>query len=140
MRRTFPIVAVLLGLAGCAAPETQRAALPPPLPDKVTPLPYSTLLERSRAQVKKATEAFYVDNWTDLDEAARGLEQTAQYLAKAEDVPAKHKDTLVTASADLGKLAGSLRKAAGDKDVKKTTDVLTKIQLQVREMRLSEGL
>jgi hypothetical protein len=139
MRRTLPIVAVLTALAGCQmAPEAQRTALPPMLPDKVTPLPYSTLLERARAQVKKATEAFYVDNWTDLDDAARGLEQTAQYMAKAEDVPAKHKDTLVTASGDLGKLSGSLRKAAGEKDVKKTTDVLTKVQLKVREMRLGD--
>jgi len=139
MRRTLPIVAVLTALAGCqVGPEAQRTTLPPMLPDKVTPLPYSTLLERARSQLKKATEAFYIDNWGDLDEAARGLEQTAQYMAKAEDVPAKHKDTLATAGADLGKLAGSLRKAAADKDVKKTTDVLTKVQLKVREMRLGD--
>jgi Flp pilus assembly protein TadD len=138
MRRTLPIAAVLLALAACAAPEAQRTALPPMLPDKVTPQPYGTLLERARAQAKKATEAFYVDNWSDLDESARGLEQTAQYMAKAEDVPAKHKDTLATASGDLGKLAGLLRKAAADKDVKRTTDVLTKVHQKVREMRLGD--
>lgn len=139
MRRTLPIGAVLLALAACqAGPESQRTALPPMLPDKVVPLPYSTLLERARAQARKATEAFYVDNWGDLDEAARGLEQTAQYMAKAEDVPAKHKDTLVTASGDLGKLATSLQRAAAEKNVKMTTDVLTRVHQKVREMRLGD--
>lgn len=139
MRRTLPMAALLLTLAACqSGPETPRTTLPPMLPEKVTPQPYSHLLERARAQAKKATEAFYVDNWGDLDEAARGLEQTAQYMTKAEDVPSKHKDTLATASGDLGKLASSLRKAATEKDVKKTTDLLTKVHQKVREMRLGD--
>jgi hypothetical protein len=131
--------AALLALASCQTGPDQRSAPLVPLPEKVTPLPYGRLLERARAQAKQATEAFYVDNWDDLNEAARGLEQTAQYLARAEDVPGKHKDTLATMSGDLGKLARTLREAAEKKDVKKTTDVLTKIQVQVREMRLGES-
>jgi hypothetical protein len=139
MRRTLICSAVLLALASCQTGPEQRSAPLVPLPDKVTPLPYGRLLERARAQAKQATEAFYVDNWDELAEAARGLEQTAQYLGKAEDVPGKHKDTLTTMSGDLGKLSRDLRGAAEKKDVKKTTDVLTKIQVQVREMRLSDG-
>src|SRR5437899_2541378 len=69
----------LLFLGSCQAPG-ERSALPPPLPDKVTPQPYGQLLQRARTQVSKANDAFYVDNWADLEEAARGLEQTAQYL------------------------------------------------------------
>lgn len=137
MNRMLPLGLLLVCLTACAG-GPERSALPPPLPEKVTALPYGQLLERARAQAKKATEAFYVDSWPDLDEAAQGLEQTARYLTKAEDVPLKHRDTLTTASGDLGKLAGQLRKASGDKDVKKTTDVLTRIQLKVREMRLGD--
>jgi hypothetical protein len=139
MRRILICTAVLLALVSCQGGPEQRSTPLTPLPEKVTAMPYSRLLERARLQAKQATEAFYVDNWADLEEAARGLEQTAQYLIKAEDVPGKHKDTLASTSGDLGKLAQSLRKAATDKDVKKTTDLLTKIQVQVREMRLGEG-
>ena len=139
MKRTLCCAALLLALTSCVAPE-QRSAPLAPLPEKIQPMPYGRLLERARSQAKAATEAFYVDNWADLEESARGLEQIALYLVKAEDVPGKHADTIKTTSADLGKNAKLLREAAAAKDVKKTTDVLTKIQLQVREMRLSEGM
>ncbi len=136
MRRMLICATMLAALASCqTTPEAHRV----PLPDTVTPRPYGQLLERARGQTKQATEAFYVDNWSDLEEAAKGLEQTAQYLAKADDVPAKHKDTKVTMSGDLGKLARALGEAARKKDVKETTDILTKLQLAVREMRLGEG-
>lgn len=139
MRRTLPIAAVMLALAACTAgPETQRSALPPPLPDKVTSLPYGALLERARAQATKATEVSLLDDWAGLEEAARALEQTAKYLAKADDVPAKHKDTYVTTAGDLGKLADELRQAAAAKDAKKATEALTKINTKVREMRLAD--
>jgi hypothetical protein len=139
MKRMLCCAALLAALVSCqVAPESRTAPLTP-LPEKVTAVPYGRLLERARTQTKQATEAFYVDNWSDLEDAARGLEQTAQYLVKAEDVPAKHKDTLATMSGDLGKLAKSLGEAAKKKDVKETTDVLTKIQVAVREMRLGEG-
>jgi hypothetical protein len=137
--RKLICVAVLAGLVSCQSGPEQRAAPLTPLPEKVTALPYGRLLERARTQTNQATEAFYVDNWTDIEEAARGLEQTAQYLIKAEDVPAKHRDTLATTSGDLGKLAKGLGEAAKGKDVEKATAILTKIQRAVREMRLSEG-
>jgi hypothetical protein len=138
MKRTLLFSASLLALAACQVAPDQRAALPPPLPDKVTPQPYGQLLQRARAQASRATEAFYVDNWAELEDACRGLEQTAQYLAKAEDVPTKHRDTLTAYSGDLGKQAKSLRDAATAKDVKKTTDLLSRIHAKVREMRLSD--
>ena len=136
MRKMLLLGALLASLPACQVPE--RAYLPPPLPDKVTPRPYAELLSRARAQATLATNAFYVNNFTDVEESARGLEQTAQYLGKAEDVPAKHKDTLATLSTDLGKLAKSLSEAAAVKDVKKTTDIMGKLQVKVREMRLSD--
>lgn len=139
MMRMLLCASLVALLTSCQSGPEQRSTPLPPLPEKVQPMPYGRLLERARATAKSATEAFYVDNWADLEEAARGLEQLAQYLVKAEDVPIKHRDTIVTTSADLGKLAKNLREAATAKDVKKTTDILTKIQLLVREMRLSES-
>jgi hypothetical protein len=108
------------------------------LPDKVTALPYAQLLVRARTQAARANDAFYVDNYGDVEEAARGLEQTAQYLAKAEDVPAKHKDSLALMSADLGKLAQGLREAAAKKDSKALTPLMNSVNAKVREMRLAD--
>lgn len=136
MRRLLVLVFLLLLSACQSGPE--RALAPPPLPEKVTAMPYATLLVRARQLATAATDASYVDDWVRLDEAARGLEQTAAYLAKADDVPAKHRDNLALASADLRKLAQELLAAANAKDVKKTTEVLTRVNTKVREMRLAD--
>lgn len=135
--RKLPVIALFLALASCQMAEP-RAALPAPLPDKVTALPYNQLLSRSRSLATRATEALYVDNFADVEEAARGLEQTAQYLVKAEDVPGKHKDTLTTLSGDLGKLAKELRENASSKNAEKSNASLAKINAKVRAMRLAD--
>jgi hypothetical protein len=108
------------------------------LPEKVTVQSYSSLLERARKYATVATEASHVDDWIRLDESAKGLEQTAAYLIKADDVPSKHKDNLAIVSADLRKLAKELNGAATAKDVNKTTDVLTRLNNKVREMRIGD--
>ena len=127
---------LLLTLAGCQSGPDKPLT---PLPDKVTALPYGRLLERSRLQATQAIEASYIQNWTGLIEVATGLEETARFLAKAEDVPAKHKDTLATISNDLGKLAVSLKQAAEAKNVKKTDAILASIHVKVREMSPGDG-
>jgi hypothetical protein len=137
MRKLMIVGGLCLTLASCQVAEP-RASLPPPLPEKVTPVPYSQLLTRARTQATRATEALFVDNFVDVEEAARGLEQTAQYLVKADDVPAKHKDTLAMLSADLGKLAKELRESASSKNAEKANEVLGKINAKVRSMRLSD--
>jgi hypothetical protein len=140
MKRMLMCAAVLTALVSCQAGPEQRAAPLTPLPEKVQKVPYGQLLERSRALAKAANEAFYVDNWENLEEAASGLEQVALYLVQAEDVPRKHADTIKTTSADLGKAAKALKTAAAAKDVKKSTEVMTRVQLLVREMRLGDGM
>jgi hypothetical protein len=135
MKRCLFLCAAIT-LAGCTAPG-DRTTLPP-LPEKVSALPYADLLTRARAVATQATEASMVDRWTELEETATSLERIAKYLPKADDVPAKHKDTLGEYSADLGKAAEELRKAAVARDAKKTTAVLTKINRKVREMRLAD--
>jgi len=135
MKKIVLLGLLLLGASACQSPG-ERAPLTP-LPEKVISLRYAELLTRARTQAAQANDAFYVDRWAELEELARGLEQTARYMLKAEDVPAKHKDTLPVAASDLGKYALSLREAAAVKDVKKATEALQRINLKVRELRLS---
>ena len=127
---------LLLILAACQMPE-ERAALTP-LPEDAPPLPYAELLTRARYQSTLATEAFYVDKWTEVEDAARGLQQTARFLPKAQDVPARQKDALPVVSGDLSKEAGRLLEAARNKDVKEANDALQHVQLVVHELRLDQ--
>jgi hypothetical protein len=129
------VIAVIFSLSACSVPG-ERVPLQP-LPEKLTALPYAELLTRARTQANLANDAFYVDRWGDLEDSAKGLEQTAKFLAKADDVPSKHKDSLAVSSADLGKEAAALREAAATKDVKKATTSLQRIHLKIRELRLS---
>jgi hypothetical protein len=106
------------------------------LPEDGPPLPYADLLTRARWQATAATDAFYINRWSDLEEAARGLEQTGRYLAKATDVPPRHKDVLRVMAGDLEKEAVSLREASKTKEVQKVNESLKRINLKVRELRL----
>ena len=132
MKRTLCLVLCLV--AGCVSPG-ERTPLKL-LPDDSPPLPYAELLTRARAQANAAIDASYVDNWTELEDAARGLEQTAKFLPKSIEVPAKQKDTLPVVAGDLGKEAGTLREAAKAKDVEKTTASLTRLQQTVRKLKI----
>jgi hypothetical protein len=123
----------LLVAAGCQLPP-ERLPLKP-LPEDGPALPYADMVSRARAQATAANEAFYVNQWAELEDAARGLEQTARFLTKATDVPVKHKDTLAIEAGDLGKDAARLREAAKGNDVKQTNELLQRINLKVRELR-----
>jgi hypothetical protein len=131
---------LLLGCVVCAgscqAPP-ERAPLQR-LPENGPPLPYAELLTRARAQATLATEAFYVNHWTDMEEAARGLEQTARFLAKSEDVPGNRREHLPSASSDLAKEANKLRDAAVAKSEKDSAEVLQRLHRMVRELRLAD--
>jgi hypothetical protein len=119
---------------GCAT-VAERQALKP-LPEDAAPLPYAELLVRARLQANLANDAFYVNNWPDMEDAAKGLEQTARMLSKANDVPVKQKDILPVVSSDLGKEATDLREAIKTQDVKKANEIMQKVHLKVRELRL----
>ena len=127
---------LFLALLGCALPPEQVPIKP--LPEDGPPLAYADLVTRARAQATSANEAFYVNNWTDLEEAARGLEQTARFLGKATEVPARHKDLLPVEAGDLGKEAASLRAAAKGQEVKAANEALQRLNLKVRELHAEE--
>ncbi len=129
------LLAGCLVLAGCQAPP-ERVPLQR-LPENGPPLPYAELLTRARAQATAATESFYVNRWGEIEDAARALEQTARYLAKAEDVPANRKEVLPRSSSELAQEAVRLREAATAQSEKDVNASLQRINLMVRELRLA---
>jgi hypothetical protein len=136
MKRHFLTFSLLLVLSGCQLPPERVPLRPLPEEGGVLPVPYAELLTRARYQVSLATEAFYLDRWGELEDAAKGLEQTARFLPKATEVPPKQKDALPVLSADLGKEAAKLRDAARQKQVKESNEALQQLHLKVRELRL----
>jgi hypothetical protein len=133
MNRARITAVLLLVLAGCQLPP-ERVPLKP-LAENGPPQPYADLVSRARAQAAAANEAFYINNWPDLEDAAQGLEVTARVLAKAADIPAKRKADLLSQSAVLTKEASQLREAAKGHDVRQATETLQRINLKIRELR-----
>jgi hypothetical protein len=133
MNRARITALLLLVLCGCQLPP-ERVPLKP-LAEDGPPQPYADLVNRARAQATAANEAFYINNWPDLEDAAKGLELTARVLAKAADVPAQHKEALPNESAVLAKEALQLRDAAKGHDVRQATETLQRINLKIREFR-----
>jgi hypothetical protein len=134
MKQALALASLALVLAGCQLPPERN---PRPLPDDSGPLPYADLLTRARAQATVATEAFYVNCWAEVEDAARGLEQTARFLQKAEDVPPTHKDTLPKLTSALARDSAKLKEAAIMRNIDDTTVIMRRINLTIREMRLS---
>jgi hypothetical protein len=134
MHRSWYLGACLLFLAGCQSPA-ERLPINR-LPDDAPPMPFAELLTRARMQASAANEAFYVNRWSDLEDAAQGLEQTARFLPKATEVPAGHKEKLPDQATTLGKEAVKLRQAAIAQDVTKVNESLQRVNLKVRELRL----
>jgi hypothetical protein len=134
MNRAMILGAVIVFVSGC---QLSRERLPlKPLPEDSPPLPFAELLTRARMEATAANEAFYVNRWGDLEDAAAALEQTARFLPKATEIPAKHKDNLATQAGELGKEAKSLREAAKAQAAKQANGAIQRINLQVRELRL----
>jgi hypothetical protein len=130
VRRTLLLSLIIL--SGCKAVE--RASVSP-LPDDAGPLPFLELVARARLQAMAANEAFYIDNWQALEDAARGIEQTARFLKKAQNVPATRQADLESRSETLAREAGQLRLAAQKREVTQINAILQRIHYQVRELR-----
>jgi hypothetical protein len=135
MTRILYGASLLLAL-GCAAPP-ERVPLRP-LPENGQVLPYAELLTRVRAQASKANEAFYLDRWDELEDMAKGIEQSSRFLSKAEEVPEKNRKILKDVTTDLSKSAQKLREAAAAHNVKDSTEALQQIIAKVRDLRLTD--
>jgi hypothetical protein len=123
----------MLSALGCQAPP-QRTAVAA-LPEDSAPLPFSDLVSRARAQAMTALESYYVDRWPEVEDAARGLEQTARFLRRATDVPAARQGDLSLRTDTLADAAKQLREAAKAKAGEQVNAVLQRINAQVRELR-----
>ena len=135
MKRMLLIGALVLPVLACTAPG-ERIALPPLPPGEVTPRSYGELVARARALADHIITVSFEERWEEARVAARELERTAEYLAKAMDVPARHKDTRATLSTDLGKLSRMLLEELKPalKDTKKIDVITAKIKGKVNEM------
>lgn len=123
-------------MLGCAIPA-ERVPLQP-LPENGQVLPYAELLTRVRAQASRANDAFFLDRWDDLEDMAKGIEQTSRFLAKAEEVPERNRKNLKEVTDDLGLIAKKLRGASVARNVKDATESLQKINARVRDLRLTD--
>jgi hypothetical protein len=135
MPRTSLLFATALLLSGCHLPEREAALTPLP---EGQPFTYAELVTRARNQATTALEAFYVDGWTDLETIATGLDQTARLLPKSNDIPASVKDRLGKDTDQLRQDAKELGKAARAKDSKAVNEILQRINVRIRDLRVEE--
>lgn len=132
MRRLIVLTFVLM--VGCQAPPQTRPAVPI-MPEDTAPQTFADLAARARQQAMTALEAYYVDHWAEVEDAARGLEQTARFLAKATAVPQDRKVDLGKRSETLADAARQLRDAARDHVSDRVNTILQQVNSQVRELR-----
>ncbi len=132
--RRWLIGSALFALAGCRVPPDREDLKL--FDEKRAPIGYADLYLRARSQASLALEAFYTDNWPDLDDAAKALEQTSRFLPKAADTPADAR-----AAEQLRADAARLGEAARAKDVRVANEVLQRIQFNIRTLRpaMKEG-
>jgi hypothetical protein len=124
---------LLLVLPACRLPPDREPLKP--LPEEGQVFSYDEILSRARAQSFAALEAFYTDNWAELAEAARGLEQSARFLPKTVEPPANIVGKLVNESVNLRKEALRLVDAANVKNVNAANETLQRINLKIRQLR-----
>ena len=137
MRRTLASLATGLGLmaiGGCQAIQESQNLVP--LPENSPPQPYRDLVVRARFQARAANESFYANKWTELEETAKVLGQTAGMVGKATGVPVAREKDIVTVSGQLAQQANTLRSLAAARDEKGVNACMQQINSLVREMRL----
>jgi hypothetical protein len=120
-------------LVGCRLPPDREPLKP--LPENEARYSYGELLSRLQAQGGAALDAFFVDAWIELDEAAAGIDQTARFLAKTTDAPEHLKTTLPQKCGNLQKEAARLAEAAQKKSADSATEALQRITLQIRQLK-----
>ncbi len=132
MRRALHVSLFLVAAGWMVRPPGE---FPPPRPAPGNPLGLGRLLAQARLLAAAGTEAFFINRWPELADDARGLVQTAQLLAGADDVPPRFRGPLAAEADRLAHAAGGLLAAARSRDVGRATELLRRINLQVRELR-----
>lgn len=133
--RILILIGVLLPL-GCVAPAERRDV--PPAPAAAELLTFQQVLTRARLQATGATDAFYLDDWGTLQQAAQSLEQTAELMPRSEGIEEARRQELEPEAGKLASLARELSEAARNRNVADCTDRLQKIGLQIRQLQSKE--
>lgn len=134
MPRTFLLIAAVLAF-------TPLACRLPPEREPLRPLPedaaftYTEMINRARVQFSIALDAFYLDSWKELEEAAQGLEQTARFLPKTSEPPPHLKEDVILKSKDMRNEALKLAEGARTKSIDRCSDALKNLNLQIRALR-----
>src|SRR5687767_9706596 len=88
MSRFLPLLVLLCVFSACRLPPDQAPLRQ--LPEEGQVYTYPEIIGRARLQAQAALEAFYVDNWSDLEDVARRPEHAATFLPKTKRSPGKH--------------------------------------------------
>jgi hypothetical protein len=135
LKRTLALMLFVM-VIGCRLPE-EREGLKP-LPEKGTILPYQDMHNRVKVQARAAQDAFYVDNWQELEQMAQVLDQTARLLPNSSDQPNNVKKILAKEADSLKQQAVRLGEAAKAKNAQAANETLREIHLTIRNLRPTE--
>ena len=81
MKRALLVGSVVFLVIGCQLPE-ERAPVKP-LPEDIKDVPaFAELLTRARRQATAATESFYVNKWTELEDQRAGWSRRPDFWAR----------------------------------------------------------
>ncbi len=130
------VVAFMLLLSGCQLPPEQAPLRP--LPEN-EPQTYQELYRRARRQAEVINAAFYDNQWVTMEDTAKGLQQTARYLAKATEIPPTLKDQ-AGRLVELQVVSEKLSRAAVAKDEKAATAAQTELTNLIRKIRPPDDL
>ena len=103
LRASYLGILMIVVLAGCRSTEREGAN---PLPENAAPLSYIEMINRARGQATSALDAYYIDSWMDLEQAAQRLEQTARLLPKSTHVPEAFKTKVEPGYSEQARAAG----------------------------------
>lgn len=124
------------GIVGCASTAADHSSIVP-LPDKGAPKPYSELLTRMKSQASVATDCYYINDWDNLQIAAKSMGQTASYIGRATEIPTSSQATVSKTSPELEVEAEQLLQAAKNRDEKAVNVSLQKIHSHIRLLRIN---
>lgn len=132
VRKSLCPLLLVVTLAGCRLAEREGMN---PLPENAAPLEYTEMINRARGQATSALDAYYIDAWLDLEQAAQRLEQTARLLPKSTRIPEAFKTKVEPESDLLRQDAVKLIEAAKEKNAKQVNETLQRINVRIRELR-----
>ncbi len=132
--RLFPLVGLTAFLVGCQTAERISVR---PLVDEAAPMAFADVLARARALANQANEQFFLDQWGELEQSARSLEQAGRLLKRSTNVPAVHQPVYVARAEEIEREARQLAAAAQAKDVNGANATLRRLNAGVRGFGLN---